>query len=672
MPSDVVKRQPQIRLTKELLAIALKSSSESILIKDCDGTILIGSQRVAEFYKCSVDDLPGLDSYNALPPELAERIKQRDQFVITSGKAESSEETWDLGYEKRTLIVSRSPIRDASGVNVGIITCYTNISPIKQAFLLFEQNQKRFTALAQTCPVGIFECNPSHQLTYVNPEWERITGLSINEAEGKLWTDFVSAEHLHLVQHLLGCEDSHPGGDRVDCTLRGRKECTVELSLNRVSDTQNFTVSFIGSIVDLTYRLAAQQELREKANLMRDLTSSVPAIIWQLSVDGLCIFVSDYFETVTGMPIESVLGKSWEEVIHADDTQGAVASLNTVLSEQQKSARYEFRIKGKAGDWRWMLANCQPIHSLEGKFMGVAGHTIDITDRRIAELELQQYNALLEERVKERTQELVKVNDSLLSEIENRQNAEELLEEKRAQISHFSRVSVMGRLSGELAHELNQPLNAIQNYVASLSKILASSPASETTSHVLSRLSGEITRAAKIIRRTREFVSTAKHHPELLSLSELVSDTAAMLKGEARRRGMTIQIVDLNHDVKVLGDPVRLQQVLVNLVLNALEAMVDHPGSNKIATIEICATSDHIVIAVHDSGVGVDESQRDRLFDAFFTTKPTGLGMGLAISQGIVEDHGGALKYRPREDGGSSFIIELPTVNKPVNKLVNL
>ena len=667
MPRNVVKREPQIRLTKELLAIALNSSSESILIKDCEGTILIGSQRVAEFYKCSVDDLPGLNSYDALPPELAERIKQRDQFVISSGKAESSEETWDLGYEKRTLIVSRSPIRDATGVNVGIITCYTNISPIKQAFHLFEQNQKRFTALAQTCPVGIFECNPSHQLTYVNPEWERITGLSTKEAVGRLWTDFVSAKQMHLVQHLLSSEDDHAVGDRVDCTLMGRNECTVELALNRVSDTQNFTVSFIGSIVDLTYRLAAQQELREKANLLRDLTSSVPAIIWQLSVEGLCIFVSDYFETVTGMPIETVLEKSWQEVIHEDDIQNAVASLNTVLSEQKKSARYEFRMKGKAGDWRWMLSNCQPIHSLEGKFMGVAGHTIDITDRRIAELELQQYNALLEERVKERTQELVNVNDSLVSEIENRQYAEELLEEKRAQISHFSRVSVMGRLSGELAHELNQPLNAIQNYVASLRKILASSSASEATSHVLSRLSGEITRAAKIIRRTRDFVSSAKHQPELLSLSELVLDTSAMLKGEARRRGMTIQIVDIHHDVKVLGDPVRLQQVLVNLVLNALESMVDHPNSKKTATIEVCATTDQVVIAVHDSGVGVDESQRDRLFDAFFTTKPTGLGMGLAISQGIVEDHGGSLKYEPRDDGGSSFVIELPTVNKTGN-----
>ena len=279
----------------------------------------------------------------------------------------------------------------------------------------------------------------------------------------------------------------------------------------------------------------------------------------------------------------------------------------------------------------------------------------------LSEMELQQYNILLEQRVKERTQELLSVNDSLVSEIENRQYAEELLEEKRAQISHFSRVSVMGRLSGELAHELNQPLNAIQNYVASLSQILAISPVSEPASQVLTKLSGEITRAAKIIRRTREFVSTGKHQPERLSLSELVTDTAAMLKGEARRRGMSIQIVDDKKNSVVLGDPVRLQQVLVNLVLNALESMVNQPKSKKVATIEMTSEADRIWIAVHDSGSGVDESQQSRLFEAFFTTKTNGLGMGLAISHGIIEDHQGTLSYATKEGGGSSFIIELPS-----------
>jgi PAS domain S-box-containing protein len=653
-----LNRQPH--LTKELLALALSSSSEAILIKDCDGIILIGSQKVAEFHKCSLDDLPGRDSYELLPRELGEKIRERDRNVISSGIAESVEETWDLGYEQRTLLVSRSPIRDGNGV-VGIITCYTNISNIKQAFLLFEQNQKRFTALAHTCPVGIFECNPNHRLTYVNPEWERITGLSSGQVIGTQWTDFVCDEQQPLVMQLKGNADSQPVGDRIDCRLNTEEPCTVELSLSRVSDTHNNTVSYIGSIVDLTYRLAVQKELRDRANLMRDLTSSVPAIIWQLSQDGKCVFASDYYETVSGLPIDDILGHSWGECIHEDDLQEASVSINSILNGESLAERLEFRMKGRAGDWRWMLSNCQPILSIEGDFLGVAGHTIDITDRRQAEIELQQSNLLLEQRVKERTQELVSVNDSLISEIANRQNAEELLEEKRAQVSHFSRVSVIGRLSGELAHELNQPLNAIQNYVASLSKILASSNASEATAHVISKLSGEVTRAAKIIRRTREFVSTAKHQPETIILSELISDTAAMLRGEARRRGMVIQIVEKEKNISALGDPVGLQQVLVNLVLNALEAMVDQPGSEKIATIEFCLNAQRIIIAVHDSGCGVQADQQDRLFDAFFTTKATGLGMGLAISHQIIEDHGGTLCYQARQPRGSSFIIDLPS-----------
>ncbi len=661
LPNTSFKRNPQIRLTKELLVLALNSSSEAILIKDCDGIVLIGSQRVAEFLKCSVDDLPGRDSYEFLPRALAQSIRERDQHVMATGKAESIEETWDLGYDQRTLLVSRSPILDSEGRCVGVITCYTNISHIKLAFRLFEQNEKRFTALAQTCPVGIFECDPSHQLTYVNPEWERITGLTFDEVAGKHWNELIAKDQQRLVKHLQGNTDSQPGGDRIDCTIEGKNKCTVELSLNRVSDTHNNTVSYIGSIVDLTYRLAAQRELREKASLMRDLTRSVPAIIWQLTMDGQCVFTSDYFCTITGEPTEAALGESWESWIHEEDFPKAAASLGAVLSGEQQTASHEFRMKGKDNEWRWMLSNCQQIHSTDGKPIGVAGHTIDITDRRKAEEELQHYNLMLEQRVNKRTQELVSVNHSLVNEIENRQHAEELLEEKRAQLSHFSRVSVMGRLSGELAHELNQPLNAIQNYVSSLTQILSTSPVSEAASHVLTKLSGEITRAAKIIRRTRDFVSTGKHQPERLNLSELAADTAAMLKGEARRRGMTIQIVDVDKKSVVLGDPVRLQQVLVNLVLNALESMVDQPKSQKIATIEINSTPKRVRISVLDSGSGVNESQRSRLFDAFFTTKTNGLGMGLAISRGIIEDHQGTLNYAPQHSGGSSFIIDLPS-----------
>ena len=660
MASEIAKREPLMKLTAELLEAALQSWSEAILIKDCNGTILIGSQAVADFHGCSRDELVGRNAYQTLPADLAFKVEKRDRIAIETGKSESYEETWDLGYEQRTLLVSRSPVRDKNGKIFGVMTGYRNISTIKQAFLLFEQDRKRFLTLAQTCPVGIFECNPYHQITYVNPEWERILGLPLEEVEGKVWTTLVAPEHVGLVHGLIGNKDSQPGGDRIDCRLVGRRECMVEVSLNRVSTIDDHTVSYIGSVVDLTTRLAAQRELREKASLMRDLTSAVPAIIWQLSLDGQCIFASDYWEVVTGKPNDTVLGRSWEDTIHPEDLGHVDAQLETVCKGQKKSASFEFRLKGRDGDWRWVLTNCQQLHTLEGKFMGVAGHTIDITDRRRAELELQHYNVLLEEKVNERTKELSLANKSLLAEHETRRQAEEMVEEKRSQLAHFSRIAVMGQLSGELAHELNQPLNAIQNYVGSLDKLLSSSSVSNQASNILTQLHKEIARAAKIIRRTREFVSTGKHQSEELNLSELVLDTAAMLKGEARRRGMTIQIVDNLKDVVFRGDSVRLQQVLVNLVLNGLESMVGHSGSSKVATIEISNTAERITIVVQDTGCGVAESKRERLFDAFFTTKQTGLGMGLAISQGIIEEHGGTLLYQPRESGGSTFVIELP------------
>ncbi len=657
--SEFGKRQPLIALNTELLAATLKSSAESILLKDCNGTILIGSQGVANFYGCSVDELPGLDAYSALPPDLAARIQERDRITVETGETEISEETWDLGYEQRTLLVSRSPVRGKDGTILGVVTGYKNISAIKQAYLLFEQNQKRFLALADTCPVGIFECNPYHQITYVNPEWERIMGLRMSDVIGQKWTEFVAEEHLHLVQPLIEGRVSARGDDRVDCQLRGKNECMVELSLNRVANLGNHTVSYIGSAVDLTYRLAAELQLREKANLMRDLTSSVPAIIWQLSHDAQCIFVSDFWEELTGKPIAAALERNWEDVIHPEDLNDVVAQFQAVLTQQKKSASFEFRLEGRTGQWRWVLSTFQQLHNTEGKCIGLAGHSIDITDRRQAEIELLHYSFVLEERVSERTIELSRANESLQGEIETRRHAEEMLEEKRSELAHFSRIAVMGKLSGELAHELNQPLNAIQNYVGSLEKILSSSPALNAATSILEQLNKEIVRAAKIIRRTRDFVSTGTHRSEELDVSELVADTALMLRGEARRRGLTIQIIDNAKHSLFLGDPIRLQQVLVNLVLNGLEAMVDHDGSNKLAVVEIAKTSQGISIAVHDSGCGVEESERERLFEAFFTTKATGLGMGLAISRGIIEDHGGTLTYQPRESGGSTFVIEL-------------
>jgi PAS domain S-box-containing protein len=421
-------------------------------------------------------------------------------------------------------------------------------------------------------------------------------------------------------------------------------------------------------MVDLTSRLEAQKQMEEQVNLMRELTSAVPAIIWQLSLDGRCIFISDHWRSVTGSSPQDAIRDGWIESVHPDDRSAVKMNLGELLSCKKQKCSFECRLLGSARDWRWTLVEAQQIHSMEGELRGVVGNTIDITERKKAQQSLLELNSSLEQRVLERTQAFLQSNEALKVEIEHRRHTEEMLEEKRAELDHVERLSLAGQLSGELAHELNQPLNAIQNYVGSLSLLASNLPQNDSAVKILGQLNKEISRAAKIIKRTRDFVSTGKHQPEQIDICEIILDTAAMLKGEARRRGMQIQVKMESQTSPFLGDKVGLQQVLVNLILNAIDSMVGHPASDKIILVEMITQPDRIIIAVRDTGSGVPESEVKKLFEAFFTTKTTGLGMGLAISQRIIESHRGTLRYEPRENRGSSFVIELPFLEKSSNE----
>lgn len=661
---DNEKTIPTLELSVELLSEAIRSFPEAILIKNLRGDIILGSQQVADFFGIDIDDLPGSNVYDLLPKTISETVRAKMKWIETNRQSNVSEEVWEFEHDTRTLLVSRAPVRNPRGEVVGVMTGYRNVSPIKQAFALYEQNQHRFVTLAKTCPVGIFECNPFHQVTYVNPEWERITGVASSDILGKEWLGMLSAEHQLRVQTILGPSETTRPSISVDCLIHGKDQRWVELSINHCMHEDGNSVSYIGSMVDLTSRLEAQKQLEEQVNLMRELTSAVPAIIWQLSLDGRCIFISDHWRVVSGSSPQDAIRNGWMQSVHPEDRSAVEKNLNDLLTSRKQSCSFECRLLGGARDWRWTLVAAQQIHSMEGELRGVVGNTIDITERMKAQEKLLELNTSLEQRVLDRTQALLQANEALKIEIEHRRHTEEMLEEKRSELDHVERLSLAGQLSGELAHELNQPLNAIQNYVGSLSLLASNLPHEDSAVKIISQLNKEISRAAKIIKRTRDFVSTGKHQPEQIDICEIILDTAAMLKGESRRRGMQIQVKMDSQTSPFLGDKVGLQQVLVNLILNAIDSMVGRPASDKIVLVEMINQSDRIIIAVRDTGSGVPESEVKKLFDAFFTTKSTGLGMGLAISQRIIESHRGTLRYEPREDCGSSFVIELPFLEK--------
>jgi signal transduction histidine kinase len=233
----------------------------------------------------------------------------------------------------------------------------------------------------------------------------------------------------------------------------------------------------------------------------------------------------------------------------------------------------------------------------------------------------------------------------------------------RQDLAHVGRVSTMGELTASLAHELNQPLTAILSNAQAAQRILASDTADlAEIREILRDIVEDDKRAGEVIYRLRGFLK--KGHLELstLDIAELVSQVARLVSSDAIIRNVAIRLELAAGLPPVSGDRVQLQQVVLNLLMNGLDAMRESgAGERTLVLRTFSAGPASVVVAVEDSGVGVPEADLDHVFHAFYTTKPDGLGMGLAIARSIVEAHGGQLKARNNPEGGATFSFTLPT-----------
>ena len=224
------------------------------------------------------------------------------------------------------------------------------------------------------------------------------------------------------------------------------------------------------------------------------------------------------------------------------------------------------------------------------------------------------------------------------------------------------RVSVLGELSGAIAHELNQPLTAILAYAQAARRLLGGrSPELGKIAEVLDEIVHEDNRASEVIRRLHGLLRKGESKVELVELNELVESTAALLRSEAIGRKVRLDAVLASDLPRVSCDPVQLQQVLLNLFVNAMDAMGDTVISERVLTVRTLLTGDgYVEVRVCDRGQGISDAQRDQIFKPFFTTKDHGLGLGLSICAKIVKAHGGKLKIDSNTDGGVTASLLLP------------
>ena len=266
----------------------------------------------------------------------------------------------------------------------------------------------------------------------------------------------------------------------------------------------------------------------------------------------------------------------------------------------------EYRLRRYDGEYCWVLDTGVPRFDPNGTFLGYIGSCIDITERKRAEFEVRR---------------------------------------QREELAHLTRVSTMGELAASLAHELNQPLTAILSNAQAAQRFLAANPTDvEEVREILKDIAQDNSRASEVIRRLRDLVKKGELEVTALDLGGVARDVVLLIHSDAVLHNVSVSL-ELDAGLpKILADKVQLQQVILNLLLNAFHAMKGCPLDERRVVVRTEPDGDHrVIVAVRDRGVGLRSDELDKIFQPFYTTKNDGLGMGLAISRSIIEAHGGRL-----------------------------
>ena len=376
------------------------------------------------------------------------------------------------------------------------------------------------------------------------------------------------------------------------------------------------------------YRLRIRQ-LKAREERFREAVESMPALAFVAHADGSRVFVNRSWAEYTGLTVEQAMGFGWQAAVHPDDLERVLDNWRTGIAKGEP-LEYDLRFRRADGDYRWFHVRAVSLRDTRGNVTKWYGVATDIEDRKRAE----------EER--------------------------ERLRQVEADLAHINRVSMMGELTTSIAHEVNQPLSGVvSNASASLRWLAREVPNVEEVREGLHRIVRDGKRAGEVIARIRALTRRAQMPREKLDLNETIREVLALVGDEAKRRSVIIRTRFAEDLSPVSGDRVQLQQVVLNLVMNGIEAMSSvEDRSRELIITTRNVDADRVQASVEDSGIGIDPQKLDKIFDSFYTTKPGGMGMGLSISRSILQAHGGRLWAAANDGPGTAFHFAIPSYHE--------
>jgi PAS domain S-box-containing protein len=591
-----------------------------------DGDVEFCNQRWLDYTGMSFNEINGWGWTAAIHPQDITDLREGWRTALvgsTSFEAEARMRRADGCY--RWFLIQAVPLRDSSG---RIIRWYGTNTDVEELKLAQEELQKqtfRLDQLFEQAPEAVVVLSTEDRIVRVNKEFTRMFGYEPGEVLQRPINDLIVPEaeiessraYTRLLQQ----------GGRVEVeTLRSRKDGTeIDVSLLAISvrTTSGEQVVNYAIYRDISERKRAEERLRESEARFQTMADTAPVLIWMTGTDPLCNYFNKPWLEFTGRTMEQEVGTGWIEGVHPEDVQGCFDGFLPPF-HARKAFTMEYRLRRADGEYRWVIESGIPRYTSGGEFAGYIGSNIDITDLKRAEAERQRLHQL------------------------------------EADLAHINRVSMMGELAASLAHEIRQPIAAaLMNAKTCMRWLRRDTPDVAEGSEAASRVINDATRAAEIIDRVRSLYRRDTSDRELVDVNEIIREMIILLRDKADLNSVSIR-TEIDSGLPLIkADRIQLQQVLMNLILNGLEAMKDAKGE---LTVTSRTTEDgQVLVSVSDSGTGLPSGEPDRIFDAFFTTKAQGTGMGLSISRRIIESHGGSLWACANTERGATFHFTLPT-----------
>jgi PAS domain S-box-containing protein len=475
--------------------------------------------------------------------------------------------------------------------------------------------------IIDSIPLMVAMTSSDGTVGFINKRWQEYTGLTSQEGFADTWTTLHPDERARVLNAWQIAIDT---GEPFLQEIRLRRADGAYLWFQQHAlphrDQSGKVIRWYVTVTNIEDRKQAEKAVREREQNLRLMVNSIPGMLATMTAAGAVEFVNQPILDYFGKTLEEI--QNWAPLVHPDDRERALATWGHSIAT---GAPYlmEHRLLRADGMHRWFVSRGLPFRNTDGQILRWYVLVIDIDDTK---------------------------------------RAEEALRQSQTELAHVNRVMTMGELASSIAHEVNQPLSAvILNGNTCLRWLSRDQPNIEESREAVQRMIRDAKRASEVITRIRALSKKTSLTNERVDLNDVIREIAALAQLEIQRKRVIFR-TELPHDLPaVLGDRVQLQQVILNLVMNGIDAMdavTDRPRELLIETQN--TGTDQVLVMVQDSGTGIDPQNAEHIFDAFYTTKPKGMGLGLSVSLSIIQNHGGRLWLAANDGPGTCFQFTVP------------